>query len=112
MNIEIGKQYIIKGHLYAPNNGLIVTVTGYFGEKVPNGIGGVYLGKRWTIDVLLADTRRGNPVGLSINHINQDYLHPLDNNTKFEAGSWDALKDILTPSKLATNHKEALTNAN
>jgi hypothetical protein len=107
MNIEIGKQYVIKNHPYEPNNGLIVTVTGYLGEDVPNGtgVGGYYQGKRWVVDTLVTRaTFSGQRVsGPPINHVNQDYLFPLDNNTGFEAGSWEALKDIFSPSELVTS---------
>jgi hypothetical protein len=108
MNIEIGKQYVIKGHPYEPNNGLIVTVTGYLGVRVPTttpsrGVSH-FRGNRWCIDTSVEDTWiGGKPVGGWINHVNQDYLFPLDNNTGFEAGSWEALKDIFVPSELVTS---------
>jgi hypothetical protein len=116
MNIEIGKQYIIKGHPYAPNNGLIVTVTGYLGEGVTDieGFGIIrYLGVRWATDkpVLSLCTHGTGDIQV-VRHTTAQYLHPLDNDTGFEAGSWEALKDIFTPSELVTNQKEVLTNAN
>jgi hypothetical protein len=116
MSIEIGKQYVIKGHPYEPNNGLIVTVTGYFGKDVrftyPSGNAGHWVGDRWSIDNHLVTFSTWRRERCEATHVNQDNLHPLDNNTGFEAGSWESLKDIFTPSKLVTNHKEALTNAN
>jgi hypothetical protein len=99
MNIEIGKQYVIKNHPYEPNNGLIVTVTGYYGKDVEP-----YVGYRWSIDQLIVTTLTvsNTPFGKA-DHVNQDILHPLDNNTGFEAGSWEALKDIFSPSDLVTS---------
>jgi hypothetical protein len=104
MDIEIGKQYVIKGHPYEPNNGLIVTVTGYLGLNVPIGNGCSYLGERWVIDTFVTSIGvSGQVFGTPINHVNQAYLFPLDNNTGFEAGSWEALKGIFSPSELVTS---------
>lgn len=107
MNIEIGKQYVIKNHPYEPNNGLIVTVTGYLGKDVPftypDGRAGHWEGNRWFIDKQLVSLSSWRRERVESNHVNQDYLFPLDNNTGFEAGSWEALKNIFIPSELVTS---------
>jgi hypothetical protein len=107
MNIEIGKQYVIKNHPYEPNNGLIVTVTGYLGEDVPfidsEGHNAYYEGHRWGTAECLISYQVRTSTANDCNNINQDYLYPLDNNTGFEAGSWEALKDIFSPSDLVTS---------
>jgi hypothetical protein len=91
MSIQIGTKYVIKNHPYAPNNGMTVTVTAYLGEMFQH-----CLGHRWRIDALLADTKQGRPLGRSINHVNQQYLFPIDKT--FEAGlGWESLKDIFNP---------------
>ena len=116
MNIEIGKQYVVKGYAYAPNNGLIVTVTGCLGAGVTDteGFGVIrYRGVRWATDTpVMSLSTKGTGNTQEAHHTTAQYLHPLDNDTGFEAGSWESLKDIFTPSKLVTNHKEALTHEN
>jgi hypothetical protein len=107
MSIEIGKQYVIKGHPYEPNNGLIVTVTGYLGKNLqftyPSGNVGYWAGGRWSIDNQLVTFSTYGQERCVSDHAHSDYLFPLDNNTGFEAGSWEALKDIFSPSELVTS---------
>jgi hypothetical protein len=89
--VEIGRRYKTVNCLNPANNGLIVTVTGFAGDKVGNIT--TMTGCRWFIDRELL-TNFGNP----INHLGSDQLSSIyDGNDKI---TWEDMTGLWKPKEL------------
>jgi hypothetical protein len=95
MSIQIGRKYVIVNSI-AGNDGKIVTVTGYAGPAETLKVSG-RTGERYYVDAEI-----NTNWGCYINHVGALQLKPIDDDSQWEAGSWEALKGIWTPSPTVT----------
>jgi hypothetical protein len=95
MSIQIGRKYVIVNS-FAGNDGKIVTVTGYAGPPNFQGFS-ERTGARYYVDAEMTTTW-----DFTTNHLGERQLKPIDDDSQWEAGSWEALKGIWTPSPAVT----------